>query len=448
MTKRQALVLYHIAGRELIINKMYKECLEVGNIVDEVIIEEAYKAISQIYLYNPEIIICFLPRDEYSSYLFTLLKFVNNCKFIAIPTEGYFRLSEENVNILVGHNRCPEKLVDYYYFWGNGVKEIAEKILIKDKKITTLDRIRVFGYLTYEKDLLRKNIKRTTLDIELEEKKKQYKKIFLIVTAIMAKDVTIEEMIAESAFKLDDDEAFNNAKLKIESHRYYNDLYVEQIYVAAKKHPEFLFLVKKHPAESGYLVNHLGKTRYDKFQECDNIITIDEEQQISVFFDNISLFIHYGSTAAMEAYVYKIPTLQLTNDYKEFVPDALGREVPSTIHIKVSDKEALAEVIKNEIIFNRDTESEQELYQFMNYEYDKEYKPSEWLIEHLKNSQKPQRLYITDKEVRRRIFGRPCLSHYKQFFKQYFKSLFSGDFNKCRKIRRWFLKFFVRILGA
>ena len=150
----------------------------------------------------------------------------------------------------------------------------------------------------------------------------------------------------------------------------------------------------------------------------------------------------------MEAYVYKIPTLQLTNDYKEFVPDALGREVPSTIHIKVSDKEALAEVIKNEIIFNRDTESEQELYQFMNYEYDKEYKPSEWLIEHLKNSQKPQRLYITDKEVRRRIFGRPCLSHYKQFFKQYFKSLFSGDFNKCRKIRRWFLKFFVRILGA
>lgn len=442
MKYKQALLLYHMAAREEIINQMMREALIEADIVSEVIIAEAYEAISHIYDYHPDIIVSFLPRDEYSSALFTMVKMYYQCIWIAIPTEGFMELSSKQMRLFIGRNRQPKTLIDYYWFWGRGMADAAKKVLFESKKVTSADRIGVFGYLPYEKEKILQFRSATNAVENVLNKAKKYQKTVLVVTAMMSRTITVEEMIIESTVNPKNKDEVEDAERLVLSQSWYADRYVEAISEMAGKLRDCLFIIKTHPAEKSYLDYYNdGNSRYDMWKEHDNIVLVKEPIPISVLLINADCLVHYGSTTAMEAYVYGIPSIGLKNTYKPEHKKALGTAyLYGTQIVDVIDQGCLCETIKK-AVFSRDDVLEQALFDYMNYLYHEPYHPSELLTKLFRQITEAQGITIKDCDVRSRIWNKYCVYRRMVFLYEAVSVFLKGDAESAKKRIVWLCNF-------
>ena len=120
----------------------------------------------------------------------------------------------------------------------------------------------------------------------------------MFVLAFMARDLTLDDYLAESSIDLTDEGALERDRKRVVSDSYYKDMYIELIRQSAIKCPDYLFLLKKHPVEDSYLINWDGPSRYDRLENLDNVIFIDEPKQISLY----CLFI--GSFGLILSYLF------------------------------------------------------------------------------------------------------------------------------------------------
>ena len=76
----------------------------------------------------------------------------------------------------------------------------------------------------------------------------------------------------------------------------------------AEKHPFEGYIVKLHPIE---IAEKKSLYMYDPLEGYDNIFIIREPFPMQVVLGCVDALFHYGSTTSFEAYIYKIPSIQL-----------------------------------------------------------------------------------------------------------------------------------------
>jgi len=373
---RQILVLYHDENREKIINEMVRDIILREKIADSVYVGELYETLSRPYIFTPDLMITILPRDFFSTAVFTYVKTIWECYIVSIPTEGFFDLSEDTMHKYIGFNETPALLIDKYVFFGKGICEAAEKQLKKYNKIESEDQTDSFGYLFYEKNFFKNYIKQTDTSNYIHDLKKHYKKIIIFVLTHMGRDLQESDYYNESSVDLLNEDAVKQIKTRIKCNSYYSDKYIEMIYKSSQKFPDYLFIVKKHPVEASYLRDWTGSTRYDRLEGIKNIVFVNEPDPVSLYFELSDIMVNYGSTTAMEAYIYGLPVVHLLNDHPEAFVECYGAKFPAQEYVNVSDFESFAMLIEKDLKFRITDELESELESLVNYSSEEVYEPS------------------------------------------------------------------------
>ena len=434
---RQALFLYHVKEREYRINQMMAECMRQTGIVDEIIIEEFYYACYNMFNYKPDIIVTFLPRDNYGASFLSVVKFLTNAFVISIPTEGVMEFTEESMQVLIGHNAYPNRLVDLYMFWGNGLRENAGKLLLKQNKVLNENQMKVFGYLPYEEKMISIFEDETKLSKRIEESKRKYKRCVMFVTGFQGADCSVEDIRQESIYDVFGEKEREKAKIRIDVDKYYRTKYLEVLENSAKTYDNYLFLLKTHPVELEDI--RTGKnSAYSHLEQYQNIIIIKEDRPISLYIKHIDLFIHYGSTAAMEAYIYKIPSIQLLNRHEKACVNNSGTcIVESTMLIDVKDTDKCVKAVGDNIPYTRLAKIEKQLYDYMNYNYEEKYEPSMLFKSILNNLSEPLALSIRDESVIEALKSRESVLLLLSYIKKMFVCMVRLDVEECKKILKW-----------
>ena len=438
---KQVLILYNIKEREYLLSKMTADVLREGDIAEEIIIGQVYETIFHIYDYEPDMIISCLARDDYSTAMFTMVKLVHQCRWVSIPPEGFMSLEQENMRIYIGFNKQPVSLLDQVLFWGDGIAKAAGQLMLEQGKISSSRRMGVFGYLPYEKALIKKYAEETEQVRSVKEKAARYSSVVMALTGRMA--VPLKQGEIETFYDPADKEQNENIRKRFIASEYYADKYIQLLEYIAENNKETLLVVKLHPADVRQMTSLSPEnTRYHKLWTMDNVAVIDESVQISVYFDSVDYMIHYGSTAALEAYIYHIPTIGILNDHPDTQFDSFGGgNLYADKEFVLSEKEAISECIRRKPAFVRNEKTENVLNCYMNYREGEEYRPSRLLIDQLRNGLEKQELNIGENGVRTAI-NRPNVRKRRIIFRmKMWKATFSGNEEESDRIRQWLVRY-------
>lgn len=452
---RQILLTYHVKAREEIICNILAETIKKNDPKVDVVIGEYYSICRDMYKYNPEVIYTMFPRDDYSAFNLTILKLITNAHVIAVPTEGLMSFDRESMKRVVGFNSYSKNLVDEYFVWGNNMKEGISPILFEQNKIHDISQIKIFGYLPYEKDSVKKCIKEEVENNadwarmmgEFEKKATRFRKIVMYIMGFHNADITIEQRKIEGYFENCSEDEIDLAERKSNANVYYKKCYFEGLKKCIEQFPDTLFVLKLHPVEiEDYFEK--GINIYSEFEKYENVFLIYKPIPISIFFERIDLLVHYGSTTGLEGYIYEIPTIQLLNDFSDLSGGGMGLlYFDSTYTVPVSDYQAILNLLGKDIKFSILPKTESMLNGMMNYFSTDEYHPSEKLATSiLKKELETKTLSCSEKEVKKAVFSKVMRGLLLHWNKDLLKSLIQRDFRnaftifkyKCKLIKKIF----------
>lgn len=441
----QILILYHVKEREEIISEILANHIRTRKLANEVIVGEFYAVCQAMYKYAPDVVVSIMPRDKYSADYLTLMKFVYNCCIIAMPTEGLMNLDRESMQRLVGYNSYSENLIDTYFFWGAAMAEKAGRELIEQKKVISLEQIKVFGYLPYEKQQVCKYFRVTEEINKMINVKEQKRKIVLFVMGFHNADITLQERIDEGYFKDFSEKEIQAAKKKSRANKYYKIKYLEALKYCIEENPNIFFVLKLHPVEIESMVQK-GENTYQEFECYSNVLILADTNPIAAYFDKIDCIVHYGSTVGMEAYIYKIPMIQLMNDYCDMSAGGMGlKYFDSTKEIDVSDKEMLSNILRDELVFTRSKYNDIYLKEMMNYSLELDYTPGETVCDYIERNEKTLVMGRKDRYVKRMLKGKTYLLLQRHFLRKLIENLFL-DRNNFRRIVLFEVRLFNNFL--
>lgn len=432
---KQVLIMYHLETRDRKLFEMMADQIRESGISENVILRNMEDVYRYPYDYSPDLVVSPLPRNNRGSAMFTLLKVLYQCYWIGYTVETFFSLEQENI-WLIGNASCPRELIDKYLFCGSGIASTAGDALLRSGRTDSLDRVNYFGYLFYEKNVISKINNSFVDEANVYNNLDKYKKRILFVTGIMNYPMLVEDYLGESAITKKQPELIQELKELCESNNYYSDKYIELIYYLAKKHPEYMIMIKYHPNDNDFN-SHGGESRYKNFSNYSNIYPISGGVQVSNYFSAADVFIHYASTTSMEAYIYGLKSIGLTSNHPCMKPHGLGKEAMYANKIlEVEDVEGIEKEIESGLDFSRNEQMEQALFDLVNYEYGKEYSPSKKLVDILRNIEKPQFIDKSNKDVKKKLKYKSNIKKYAEYISDALICLLRGELKKCKRIMK------------
>jgi len=339
---------------------------------------------------NPYAIVTFPFTAITTSYKFYILKYLLNCHLICFRTEGILPTTGTgSVKSMVGLEKYGVNFVDYEIFWGAESARLAGKLLLEQKKLSSPDRIKYFGYPSFE-DYLRPDCEFDEMipdHIKAKLKQHSREKTFLFVTCFSLADYSNEDLVnagdlvdkSSDRFQKD----FTEAQTAVKEYKQCRQMWIDNIIASAVDNPEVLFIVKTHPSE----IVHYRKIKSDPyyaFKNYDNIVLVTEPIPFRALISHASLLFHYGSTTMLESYLAKVPSVFVgSNSLKKlegskyaFSPETFT--VPSTISADITDTPAIvSRHLAGPIQFDRNTEVENYLEKQLNFKVGQDYNPSE-----------------------------------------------------------------------
>jgi surface carbohydrate biosynthesis protein len=389
----------------LVINKPNRELSIMDSIKKEIIlfspktsveIIERYRTgfVSFVFSYRPDVILTFPFTGIGLSEMFYLFKVLLGSKIICFRTEGVIDVeSEYNLKLATGADTYGKNLVDLEIFWGNKVRLAVASELVKQRKLSSIDRALVVGYPRIEKYFDVASNKRV-LPERIKFKFSAYDKsnIVLFVTGFHLANYSRNDLI--NAGDLHTDTMIDLLVKSVEVLKEYRSEWIENIIHTAEKYPDLLFVVKKHPIEK--------KEDYCKFQEIKNILHVYEDIQVNDIIEFVGLFVHYGSTSLIDAYLSNTPSLYVyskkNNEWFSELSWFSDLGCPSSAKVSVSNiTQAIKNYIEGKIIFKVTPEIKKIMKDYFNIEYGYRYEPSKELAKILLSNNSVQKINIFDK---------------------------------------------------
>ncbi len=382
---KRILLQYHIWEREYIILDILKQQLvERGTVVEY----GDYMDINRCLDFHPDIIVTHPVRTRTDATILSIIKLVTGAVLIPMTVEGYYDLDDSReVLQTIGLETCPINLIDYFIMWGEKTKIREGEQLLRLHKISSIDKIRVFGYIPYEKEKVLVYAKTNQYYYNYVQWKKKYSRVISCVTGFpesTMKNVFMEDMIVEDK----DSEQYKREVHYYEKYlafcREYRDKYVNNIIRLAVSHLDIGIVVKLHPTEIKQLKNE-GVEYYNKLKEIDNIFLVDREFPMGVFLEEVEALVHYSSTVSLEAYIYKVPSLLVSADVIDNKRASIGNTkfAPYTETVHIDDYEKFEALLLNGIGFRDDQRIEGMLLDAFNWRRTSKYCPSEGMAEFL-----------------------------------------------------------------
>lgn len=354
--------------------------------------------IDDVLLFDPDIIITYPITTDYQINNYSIAKLLCKCHIICFSTEGFFCIDEpQHLEWLVGMYSYSKRLVDYECFWGKILAEIRGNYLLKDDRLDCGSRqIKVFGYPMYEKSQFDERF--SYYYTKIEKRKQNYRKLYLFVTGFpyVGADLTQISNLPD-VYNVDGKDSMTMQeqvekfeKEYVEPERIYCKKYIDLIIKCAENNKQDLVVVKLHPLEIAHYP--LIEALYGKMEKYDNIWLLKESIPIALLFKHADIFVHYGSTTVLEAYIYKVPTV---------VIECAGYTKTSTIAksdivLDIDDTESFLQIFNNNIQFKKNESVENVLSEYMNYYDDKPYHPSKDFAEFIMQKKKKQHLRLKD----------------------------------------------------
>lgn len=401
MELKKIMFLYHVKEREYEIISLISQ--QISRICSDVEIRsgELYSSVLETIQFMPDVIVSIPPRDFNASNYLTVLKVVTGAVVISMNTEGYYIFTPEEIRTVIGFNSYAKELVDYYLMWGEKTKNILGDALYESGKVTSKHRIKSTGYVWYEKERVIDSFKKYNIYETLQKWLGKHKKNILIITGFLIADSSIKDYQEIGYFG--DDKPLNKrsaleitkAQESIAAEYQFREKYINMIISLAKSNPEMGIVVKLHPIEIENRVKY-----YNKLSEYSNIFLIKQPVPVGMVLNYADALIHYNSTCKWEAYIYKVPTIQMYDDSKttsyRFDWQTIG---DSTYVINISDFQELDGRIKGGVTFRKSQSVEKALLDLYNWKFGKPYKAIEKNAYYISMAKSHQRLRYKDKEV-------------------------------------------------
>lgn len=407
-TMKKIMFLYHVKEREFEIIEMIVRQIKKKDPRVEIKIEEFYRGVCASVLYMPDVIVTIPPRDIWSSNYLTILKAITDAKVVSMVTEGYYTFSPQDIKTAVGYNAYVKELIDYYILWGPKTKEIFGRALLEDQKIANLDRIKVTGYAWYETDYVSRRYQADKRYIKMQEQLAKHKRNILIITGFQMADWSIREYQLLGCFgdnkplKDRSAEEIECAEKSIAAEWEFRNKYIKMIASLAKFHPEVGILVKLHPVEISD-----GVDCYDKLSIYPNVMLIKENIPLACMLNKIDFMIHYNSTCHFEAYIYKVPTIQMYDDsVVTELTFAWQTKSNSTYLVHIDDFATVDSLITENAKFRQLVSMDKIIYELFNWQRNVDYRPIEEIAYYITDTTKPQHLRYLDREVFKAIRSR------------------------------------------
>ncbi|MDE6947888.1 MAG: hypothetical protein K2P14_11945 [Anaeroplasmataceae bacterium] len=283
-----------------------------------------------------------------------------------------------------GYYEFPPELVDYWCVWGEAYKELLWRILGGKGRIKYKEKIKVFGYPMWEHKHLQQIKEKNSTEKEVLELIDNYSNTILILSgfaeANKEKDDVLNSIDAydETAEEVKKEHQIKSLLARIKKIRDYRDKYYAIAKALIEEYPDKLFLVKLHPKEIEG--KEVGK-KYDfsSWTKFKNVKLLMEQNSLGIYINRVNAVIHYGSTAAWEAYICKVPIIRINVDDDE-LNGIYGTYGPGEGFI---DREEVLKYIRNIPEANVVNEYDEYLLKWFNYDKMKPYTPSKDLAQFL-----------------------------------------------------------------
>lgn len=376
---KRILLQYFVWEREYAILDILKAELEKRNMI---VGYAHFFDISECLEFQPDIIVTRTIRGDILTKVLSVMKLATGAVIIPMTVEGFYNMdSVHKVISMVGANACPIDLIDYHIMWGEKAKEKEGEQLLRLHKISSIDKIKVFGYIFYEKQKILAYAKECDYYSIFAEWRKKYKRIIACITGFARAEETMEDVCRSCPFT--DKEGSEQYKKEVDFYekllvfiREYRSKYIEDIVQFANTHPHIGIVVKLHPAE----INAKNMQYYSILRHHENILLVDREFPISAILEEAQMLVHYGSTTALEAYVYEVPTILRSAkgiDSESF--DIVAGDERFHIYtekVNINDYDEFQHKLENGIEFRDDPKAEATLAEVFNWKKDAEYCPS------------------------------------------------------------------------
>jgi surface carbohydrate biosynthesis protein len=318
-----------------------------------------------------------------------LFKLLFGCKILSLRAEGVVDFSTEYmVQWAIGFDHYGKQLVDYEIFWGSQVGEIIGQNLIKQGKLSTMERVKIIGYPRLESYFAGADFsKLRQLSSRIAERISNYPKKNIV---FFATGFHFANYSRQDLFDAKDLDAENRIDLLLDgveiAKRYRQD-WIDGIIQTARQNPELLIVSKKHPIEKN--------DDYAIFEQIPNILYIYEDIDIQHIMPFTGLFFHYGSTSLVDSYLSKVPSVYVySKNNKAWYADMSW---PSSRKIDVSQIPALVqEHAAAGIPFVITPEITAILKKVFNIEEGKPYRPSRKIAELILQEDAAQKIPLTD----------------------------------------------------
>lgn len=402
---KKIMFLYHVKEREYGIISMIEQ--QIKEIMPHIEIDNGrfHSSIWKTVQFMPDIIVSIPPRDANASNYLTVLKMITGAIVISMNTEGYYYFTPESIQDIIGYNKYAEELVDYFIVWGPKTKKMLGAYLLKDKKVSDIRRVKVTGYAWYETDLAIKNYKSNELYYTIQEWCAKFNMTILAITGFMLADISINDYQELGYFGNDiplDERTLSEidqAKESIEAEGEFRKKYIDRIIFLAEANPDKGIIVKLHPIE----INKKN-TCYDILTKYPNVWLIKEQIPIGLILKNVEGMIHYNSTCNLEAYIYKVPTIQLYDDSKLTSFKMVWQlKSDSTYLVDIHDLHELDKIVKSGMQFKSLRSVEKLLFELFNWKEGSDYKPVEKSAYIISHANKKQHLKFSDPKILKAI---------------------------------------------
>ena len=384
----------------LIYNKPEREVKRLQRIEDELLNLRADSVIQKLWWnddsflskaikFKPDAILTYPLSGRDLSVRIYIIKLFSGCLVTTYRTEGVY---DDLFLVNPSNDRYGCTLLDLEFFWGNLEKTKVAEDLVREKKLSSKDRIILTGFIELEEYLGKPSLfLENYLDKEdiktIESKPKD--KIILIITGFHIADYTAEMFDEVKDMREEFRERFLN---RIEAGKAFRASYIAKIRESAKLYPDCLFVVKTHPLEN--------RSTYDELSEFENILLLDLAFPMSCILEKVGLFVHYGSTASADSYICGLPSIfvysqKIENEFG--VPFCEAPGMLSTLDVELDElPEKIGYYTSGQLSFEVRDENEALLYKAYNLERGKPYEPSKVIARFLLEKERRQRLSVGD----------------------------------------------------
>lgn len=340
-----------------------------------------------VFKFKPDVILTFPFTCEGGSRWYYIFKYFLKSKILSLRAEGAVDFSSEyNVDWSVGFDKYGASIVDQEVFWGEKLATVAGRKLVGQRKLSSMDRVKIVGYPRLETYF--NNVPKPVLPSRISDKISRYEKNrrILFISGFHLANYSKQDLF--DAKDLNAENKLDELLEAVEITKKFRSDWTRKVITVADENPDSLIILKKHPIEK--------KEDYKTLENKHNLLFIYEDIQIDEIVPHVGIFFHYGSTALIDAYLSKVPAVYVySNKNKHWYSD-LGW--PSNKRIEVEEiNSAVKEYMDGKIYYESSPAIQKIMYDVFNLTEGITYEPSKEIAKLLLDPTPIQEISLFDK---------------------------------------------------